>query len=204
MTAHAIVPRAWVGETAVLLATGPSLCAEDVQYCRGRAKVLAIKDAITLAPWADVLYGCGADSGRWWPTHGESLRAFTGLRYTLDPKAATWADVLTPGAMTGLSANPHTLNTGKNSGYQAINLAVLLGATTIVLLGYDLQPAPDGRQHFHGDHPWATAPLPYAEFLKAFPSLIDPLTRLGVRVVNSSRQTALTCFPRVPLAEVLA
>lgn len=203
MVSPAIVPRVWTGQTAVILATGPSLCVDDVEYCRGRAKVIAIKDAITLAPWADVLYGCGADSGRWWPTHGEALRGFIGLRYTLDPKAATWARVLQPGAMTGLSANPHVLNTGKNSGYQAINLAVLLGATTIVLLGYDLQPAADGRQHFHGDHPWTSSPLPYAEFLKTFPSLIDPLARLGVRVVNCSRQTALRCFPCLPLAKAL-
>src|SRR5690349_14752114 len=34
-------PR-WAGETVVCLATGPSLTAEDVASCRGKARVIAI------------------------------------------------------------------------------------------------------------------------------------------------------------------
>lgn len=201
--AFSTVPRIWDGATAVCLATGPSLTPADVAACRGRAKVIAIKDAIDLAPWADVLYGCGADSGQWWPRNGDRLATFPGLRFTLDPLAAKWAQVLTIGPELGLSADPDTLCHGRNSGYQAINLAVLLGATRVLLLGYDLQPGPRGESHVHGDHPWR-APLPFDAFLAAFSSIAAPLEAAGVTVINCTRRTALTVFPQMPIEEALA
>jgi len=44
------VPRLWPGETFVCLASGPSLTQADVDYCRGKARVIAIKDVLHLAP----------------------------------------------------------------------------------------------------------------------------------------------------------
>lgn len=208
MVTYSQVPRSWPGQTAVCLATGPSLCADDVAYCKGRAKVIAIKDAAYLAPWADVIYGPGADRGRWWPTHGPAISRLPGRRYTLDWRAAPWAEVLRQGGTAGLSTDPGRLCTGFNAGYQALNLATLHGASTVVLLGYDMQTAADGRTHYHGDHPWQKhSPWPadlFSYFLSAFASVVGVLERLGVRVLNCSRQTALTCFPQVPLTEALS
>ena len=198
----ASVPRLWTDETVVCLAGGPSLTVEDVEACRDRARVIAIKDAVRLAPWAEVLYSCGDDASSWWQRNVDLHASFTGLRYTLDPKAAAWAQVLRDTGMTGLETDPSGLRTGKNSGYQAINLAVHLGARRIVLLGYDMQPD-RGRHHWFGAHP-NPIPPPYAEFLPCFDSIVEPLRALGVEVVNATRRTALTCFPCVPLLEALA
>ncbi len=200
------VQQRWPNSTIAVLATGPSLCAADVDYCRGKATaVIAIKDAIDLAPWADVLYSCGSDTGQWWPRNGDRLASFPGLRYTLDPKAAKWATVLQLGAMTGLSTDPGALCTGKNSGFQAIGLAFLLGAIRILLLGFDQQPAADGREYFFGrSHPYARPAPPFAAFRPAFASIVEPLTAHGVSVINCSRVSALTVFPRQTLAEALA
>jgi hypothetical protein len=200
------VPRLWPGSTIVCLASGPSLTAEDVEFCRGKARVLAVKDCIRLAPWADVLYGAGSDGGQWWPQNGPTLTDYPGLRFTLDPKAAPWATVLKQTGFTGIETDPSGLRTGKTSGYQAINLAVHLGASTIVLLGYDLQEGPQGKQRWFGAHPWPTRP--WRELARmiapAFETATAPLRALGVRVINASRATALTCFERMPLAEALA
>lgn len=200
---YATVPRLWPGSTIVCLGTGPSLTTDDVDYCRGRARVVAIKHAIELAPWADVLYSCGSDAGQWWQRNGDALADYPGLRYTLDPKAAKWAQVLQNTGILGLEPAPTGLRTGKNSGFQAINLAAHLGASTIVLLGYDLQPSPDGRDHFFGKH-WHGNPPALHAFLELFASLVEPLRALGVRVLNATRSTRLTAFPCVPLAEALA
>lgn len=186
-------------ETIVCLAGGPSLTREDVDACRGRARVLAIKDAIRLAPWADVLYGCDA---KWWRHYGNDLQ-FSGQRFTLDHFASQWAEVLRNTGDTGLELEPGGVRTGKNSGYQAINLAVHLGAHRIVLLGYDMQPDDHDRDHWFGAHPWKTRP-PYGLFLQLFPSIVEPLKAIGVEVLNASRVSALTCFPRVTLSEALA
>ncbi len=208
MVTYATVPRSWEGQTAVCLGTGPSLCQEDVTYCQGRAKVIAIKDAVYLAPWADVLYGAGADRGHWWPTHGPKLTAFTGRRYTLDGRAAAWADVLRQGGRLGLSSDPAVLHTGMDSGYSAINLASLHGVSTVLLLGYDMQKADDGRTHYHGQHPWQEqTPWPgdlFRTLLMAYDTIVAALEALRVRVVNCSRETALTVFPRLTLREVLS
>jgi hypothetical protein len=200
------VPRAWPGSTIVCVASGPSLCADDVEACRGRARVLAIKDSIRLAPWADALYGAGSDRGGWWRLNGPRLESFTGLRFTLDPAAAKWAVVLKNTGLTGLERHPSGLRIGRNSGYQGINLAVHLGAKRIVLLGYDMQPSSDGRERWFGDHPWSA--LSWSELGKMcvpfFETMLPALAELGIRVINASRETALTCFSRQSIAEALA
>lgn len=200
---YATVPALWPGETVVCLGTGPSLTQADVDYCRDKARVIAIKHAIEWAPWADALYACGGDAGKWWQRNGDALASYAGLRYTLDPKAAPWASVLKNTGFIGLEASPDGLRTGKNSGYQAIGLAVHLGATRIVLLGYDMQPDAQDRDHFFGQH-WHHGRVPFRVFVELFESLIEPLRALGVQVLNASRATALTAFPCVALEEALA
>lgn len=200
------VPALWPGDTFVCIGSGPSLTQSDVDACRGRAPVIAIKDVIRLAPWADVLYGAGDDAlgDTWWKRHGPSL-TFPGLRYCMDPRARAWASVLKMDGERGLTDKRDSLTTGGHSGYQAINLAVHLGATRIVLLGYDLQSR-GGVQHFFGEHQHG-APgrkLPFDLFQFHFPSMVPALAARGVTVVNASRETALTIFPRVSLEEALA
>lgn len=196
------VPKLWPGDTFVLIGSGPSLIPEDVDLVRGRARVIAINSSYKRAPWADVLYAADA---KWW-TWEQGAPGFAGLKYAVaaaDP--VTWPDVqvLQNTGPLGLELEPTGLRTGFNSGYQAINLAVHLGAARILLLGYDLSPAPDGLTHWHGDHP-DRQPSPYGAMREAFPSLIEPLAALQISVVNCSRRTALTVFPRAPLDDELA
>ena len=193
------VERRWPGCTVVCFGGGPSLTRADVDVCRGRMRAIAINTAYQLAPWADVLYGCDA---KWWAWH-RGVPTFRGLKYALEPKAGAWpnAQVLENTGRTGLELAPTGLRHGKNSGYQAINLAVHLGAARIVLLGYDLQLGPRGEHHWHGAHPNRVAP--FLEVDAFFLTLVQPLAALGIEVLNCSRRTALTAFPRRPLEEVL-
>jgi len=159
--------------------------------------------AIRLAPWAEVLYGCDR---KWWVAHPETA-AFPGLKYSLE--AVDGRPDVVPLANTGhqgLEREPTGLRTGKNSGYQAINLAVHLGAARILLLGFDMQADGD-RTRWFGRHPYerARGPLPpFAAFLPHFQTLVAPLQAAGVEVVNCSRRTALTAFPCVALEDALA
>lgn len=197
------VPRQFPGETFVCLASGPSLTSADADACRGKARVIAIKDAFELAPWADVIYGAGADSSKWWDRNGDRvLKTSTGLRFALDPKAAKWATVLRWGAETGLAESPDTLALGRNSGYQAVNLAVHLGAAKIILLGYDLQRT-NGKENFH-DGPHKGPGDKYRGWLPLFETLVEPLKQLGVTVINCTPGSALECFAKMTLAEALS
>jgi len=162
--------------------------------------VIVINDAYRLAPWADVLFA--ADHG-WWKWH-EGVPSFSGLKYALHAGASEWpgVTVLRSTGIQGLELHPSGLRAGYNGGYQAINLATHLGASRIVLLGYDMQAPRRGPSHFFGEHP-NHARSPYGTFLEIFPSIVAPLQALGITVFNCSRSTALECFPRVALSEVL-
>ena len=191
------MPRLWPGETVVCLATGPSLTQADVDVCRGRARVIAINDAYRLAPFADVLF---AADGKWWKYHQP---AFSGLRYSLQQDAASHgATVLANTGYMGVEMDPRGLRTIKNSGGAAINLAVHLGASRVVLLGYDMAYA-GHRKHFFGDHPERLAGGAHpALFVPLFQTMVEPLRDAGVSIVNCTRTTALTCFPQLPLEHV--
>jgi hypothetical protein len=203
------VDRLWPGSTIVCIGSGPSLTDEDVAYCRDKARVIAINNNYQKAPWADVLYA--ADFG-WWKAH-DGVPSFQGLKVSItqhpNPKKR-YADVrvLTPVVGGGLDADPSKLRTGQvaqsagNSGFQAINLAVHLGANRILLLGYDMQRGKTGS-HWHPRHTHNELDPPVSSFLKSFPTLVDPLKKLGVSVINCSRATALHWFPKQPIDHAL-
>lgn len=200
----------WPGQTAVILGGGSSLTPEDVAYCRGKAKVIAIKEAVSLAPWADVLY---AGDAKWWRCH-QGEPTFHGLKYTIqqDPneeQIGDWPGVqaLRNTGPDGLERDPTGLRTGYNSGYQAIGLAVHLGVSRIVLLGFDCWTGPTGDQNWFARYPHVVkshhVPSPYPIFMQAFASLVDPIQAAGVEVVNASRWTMLRAFPFLSLEEAL-
>lgn len=191
-----VVPTLWPGSTIACVGTGPSLTAEDVALLQGRARVIVVNDAYKLAWWADVLYAADA---KWWAWH-KGVPSFGGLKYTAQPGAVRWPGVqmLRRTGLEGLELDPRGVRTGFNSGYQAINVAVHLGAARIVLLGYDMR-----GDHFFGKHPDRTKP-PFVLCLKKFGTLVAPLAARGITIVNATRDTALECFPRVSLEEALA
>jgi len=195
------VPRRWSGQTVVCIGGGPSLTPEDVLRVYGH-RVIAINDAYRLAPWADVLY---AADKKWIDWH-DGVPTFMGPKYSIESKDTTtrpdWRVLRNTGPL-GLEREPTGLRAGFNSGFQAINLSVHLGASRIVLLGYDMAPNPDGPSHWFGEHP-DKRPSPYPEMREAFDSLVEPLAALGIEVVNCSRRTALRAFPMRTLDEVFA
>lgn len=210
---YSTVEKLWPGETFVCLGSGPSLTAVDVNYCRDKARVIAVNDAYKLALWADVLYAC---DHKWWgwasknykgqhPHFKACVAHTTGHKYGLKPyPGVRLLRGNEPGTEYGLSLDPRALRTGFNSGYQAINLAVHLGAARIVLLGYDMRVdhRKRSRDHFFGQHPDHSIP-PVQACLTAFKTLIKPLAEAGVEIVNCTPDSALKCFPMRPLVEVV-
>ena len=200
-------PRLWPGETVACLGGGPSLTQADVDRLRGRARVIAINDAWRLATWADVLYGC---DWRWWLKH-RGVPGFAGLKVSLSNSHGHLVDypeirLLENTGVDGLEVRASGLRTGRNGGYQAINLAVHLGARRILLLGYDMRAATDGRTHWFGDHAdWPTRPSVYATaMLPHFAGLAAALRDAGVETINCTPGSVLTAFPMAEVETVLA
>lgn len=204
-----IVP-AWVGAVVAILGGGPSLTVEQVERVRiGRVRCIAINNSFMLAPWADMLYGADAS---WHAAHQESAN-FSGLRCGIENRYDRFTDdrihVVSradlPIATTTClpAAGDTTLIAGRNSLHQAMNLAILAGATTVLLLGCDGRRV-DGRTHWHGGHQGRTlADDFFDDMRRAFSAQENALMRRGIRVVNCSPGSAIDSFPKIALEDAL-
>lgn len=187
--------------TAICIASGPSLTQADVDFCRGKGKVYVVKECRHLAPWADVLYaadhdwwerekGCPDFAGEKWTVceEGDEKKAIKyGINYKYFQSQAKW------------SFDQSWLATGGNSGFQIINLAVLQGASRVILLGYDMGHAFNKPKHWWtGKYQRPIRSSNYKEFIEWF-NRAAPV--IPVPVINCTRNTALNCFVRLPLAE---
>lgn len=221
------VTRAWQGEIVACIACGPSLTREQLELVRASgAKTAVVNDAYLVAPWAELLYAC---DGKWWQWHSaglaktwpwarytkdevkRALAAFAGQKATLQHPSNTGTDPAvhrlkndseTTDKPDGLAARPDSLRTGRNSGYQLINLVAHSRPRRIVLVGYDMKH--DGRRsHAHDGHPAGSNNDVYREFVPYFAGLPAALAAIGVEIVNSTLDTAIKSLPSLPLREAL-
>ncbi len=178
------------GLTWVVIASGPSLTAEDCELVRKSGQqVIVTNTTFRLCPWADALFAFDA---RWWKIYGgEVAQTFSGRKVSSSQLAGKYgAEVI--------------MRRYRNSGASAIALAMDYDAARIVLLGFDMQAGPNGEAHWHGSHP---AELSNAESIRDWPRHFDLLAKhaakRNVEILNASRVSALTCFPIVELSNAL-
>lgn len=190
----------WRGEICVIVGGGPSAKGVDLELARGKAKLLAINNSWELAPWADALYACDE---RWWRANARAV-SFPGLKIT---QASECPEVvhrvlLVSGAT--IITEPGKIGSGQNSGFQASNLAVQFGATTLIWVGLDMRI--DQGLHWHGPHQSGLS-NPRLERVKRWREYLDgaagQFARLGVKVINASEVSALRNYPKMSLAEAL-
>lgn len=205
-------PRRWA-----ILASGPSLTKEDAEAVRG-LNVCVINSTHWLAPWADLLYACDP---HWWdwqhqnPELKAKLDAFEGEKWTqiegkdINRQKDDLIAVNKYGlryikslANPGLSSDPQFIHQGSNSGIQAINLVIHRGAKEIILLGYDLSGSAE-KPRWHGHHPNKVISN-WDRWVPLYTQVASDADRMGVKIINCSRNTALKCFPRMALTDALS
>lgn len=197
------VPRCFEGRTVAILASGPSMspAVADAVHAAD-VPAIAINTTFRLAPWAWMLYAADL---QWWQhrDHRDAAR-FAGLRVTIDIGAGDIPDGLLSlrrSGTNGFDADPENLRTGANSGYQAVHIAAHAGAARILLCGMDMQGG-----HWHGEHPRGLKVNTIEQFEKCcslFRTLVEPLKKCGVEVVNVTPGSRLDCFRRSTLEEEL-
>lgn len=205
--------RRYEGQVVVVAASGPSLekAVEKLEHSRG-VPIIAVNDAYRLLPWAHMLYACDSV---WWDVQG-GVPDFPGEKWsshTNDPRgrhndkraaaAAYGLKVIEGRPGRGFSEDPAAIHYGQNSGFQAVNLALLFGAAKVVLVGFDMRPV-NGKTHFFGEH---SPPLrniaSFDGFVRAFEEAVDSVPA-GVQIVNATWGSAIKCFPKVKLDDALA
>lgn len=195
------VPRIWNDDTCVVIGSGPSLSLEQIAHvslahARGQVKAIAVNDNYLAAPWADALYACDFNFWKWHFEFG-AVEFFDGLKVTIDEAAKQrWPQLVRligDKQAPGLSVNPGWLHCGKNSGYQAVNLAYLLGARRVLLIGFD-QKYVGNRQHYFKNRDYQTSSW-YESWQPYWQSVADAQDVLGLEVINCTPDSALMCFP---------
>lgn len=201
MTEFWTVPRTWEGETAYILAAGPSLYLVELERLRGRPTI-AVNFSYLKAPWADVIY---ATDGHFWPLVDDRQHQ-NSLKISVAESEVPGVLRLENTGLSGFEESPSGLRIGWTSTYAAINLAVHFGAARIVLLGVDMRTV-EGRTHWEGypcaDPKMETDPDFYRKYLMPnFDTLVAPLKARRVEVLNATPGSALHCFPLVPLKSI--
>lgn len=174
----------------------------------GPFRIVCVSDAYRRFLNADILYSC---DGAWWDAH-KGATEFAGERWSshrgdekhasdnkLDVAARYGLNLVEGAHEAGFSSNPAVIHYGCNSGFQAVNIALLKGATRIVLVGFDMRTV-DGKAHFFGDHPEGLRNnTDFRNFITAFRQAGAP-----VPIVNATPGSALDCYPMIRLEDALA
>jgi hypothetical protein len=209
-------PEPWFcGETVFVLGGGPSIDDVDLARLRDR-KVIVINSTAIAARDAGlddaVLFWM---DNSWWRKHQELCLSWRGSLVTKAriakgdaPDLIRLVDTVTqPGAPKNTIFPPPgspKIAWGRTSGHTAISLAIAMGAARVVLLGFDMRLADDGRSHHHDDYQRVTHAAVFADFLRHFEGWNRAALDTGVTVLNATPGSALDEFERVDLADELA
>lgn len=198
------------GETVFCLASGPSLTQEIADRIRcGRA--IAVNTSARLAPWADVLYF--TDSG-WYEPRRDLVANWAGLVISMSrtakrelPDKVRRVQGIGDPTLGGGGFPPlgtAGIRQGRSSGHTAVSLAIALGASRVVLVGYDMRVV-GGREHHHSEYTGPRDLDQYArEFVPAFDGWNAAALKVGVQILNATPQSAVQEFPFVDLDEVFS
>ncbi|KAA5923456.1 MULTISPECIES: hypothetical protein [Pantoea] len=177
-------------KTFICIASGPSLNASDCRLATASGHpVIVVNSCISLAPDCDHLFAADCS---WWDKYHSTLKT----------RAQCWTVSGRAHLRYGVNLFRPPDNDSFNSGQRAIQLAAHLGAERIILLGYDCSLA--NGTHWHGEHPDGLK-NPDGESIRRWQSEFQRLASSlpSVSIINCSRRTSLTCFPRAAPEEVL-
>lgn len=198
------VDNYWANEPAFLIGGGPSLKAFDFSLLRDVPHVIAVNAAFVDCPTAEVFVTEDArvierfaGTPEWKAFAGVKLFACPDDAYVAQiravapeveivhtrPKSKGWSKSLAEG-----------LSTSSNSMIPALNLADVLGANPICLLGVDCGSDP---KNYHARYPasWAMGTGQLESFRSDFTHWAAPNLRHR-RVVNLNRASAVDCWPK--------
>lgn len=223
------IPKIWEGQTAYILGGGASVVSQfgipdDVveavrsgempmsvysQYMEAlkSKNVIGVNAAFKLGSWMDFIYFMDKD---FMLTNRVALanypkKTVSTLPYT---EGEDWCLTVKGNTINGICAMPNTIAYNHNAGAGAINLAYHLGAKRIVLIGFDMKVV-SGMQHFHGDYinsELVRTPeheMGFSKHLQVFPAIKNDAELLGIEIINTSLESALNEFEKIPLERLL-
>lgn len=198
------VPREWPGERCFILCGGESINQQRKPIAKLRGRIIAVKHAVLLRPDADVMFFTAEpwDSLPLLPkfkgTYAVSRR---GKDVSVFPDYVKW--VTRTKDHDRLSDLPGQVG-GYDAGSSAIHLAYQLGATEIVLLGFDMTGGRWFVKSGEWKHPMPRIPEDhFRRHMGPLKSLAKDAKAKGIRIVNCSPISRVDAFERQPLETFL-
>lgn len=176
--------------TVICVASGPSLSSEDCELVQViNFPIITVNSSWSAIPSCQHIYAADCC---WWEEYSAEITS----------EAARWCGDEFTARRFGINWLPSAIPGSFNSGQRAIELAIHLGAKRILLLGYDCSIR--NGTHWHGNHALLSNPDKFSVVRWQ-----DEFSRLhavagGVEIINCSRFTRLTCFPRQSLETALS
>lgn len=234
MTWH--IPNLWKGGECWILGGGPSLTGQfDIPdkvvqgvltkelpltaYSPYMAAihgkhVIGVNMAFKIGNWVDMVFW---GDKKWYLTNRAAVASFKGLKVTCHPYFANGRfpnegikNVLKDTARSkGISQRPNSVSWNANSGSAAISIAAHMGATKIILVGFDMKLDVGFKQHWHSEYgamnrKGATPKsLPFNRHLSGFPHIARDALRMGITIINACPDSAIACFPRMSVKDIL-
>ena len=198
--------QAWKGERCFVIGGGPSLVNFDWDILKGAGRVIAVNRAIEKVPWADIMFSMDSRLYQWYHEQRnkmsqESLDAydnFKGLKVWLDSHCYHFQPDIHMVRWLGRSGVSLSLErgiySGGNSGYSALMLAVALGCSPIILLGYDMGHE-GGRTHWHNGYPAGSCNPLTRTWIQVFEDNAKKIKDAGIKVINANQNSNIRCFP---------
>jgi hypothetical protein len=215
------IPNKYIGQTVVVVATGPSINAQQLEHIheahqRKKCKIMTINNTYQLFD-TDIHVSC---NDNWWDYYWKNDPRLQELEKTADLWTRykqfaenTGINYIDSIVKDGLSKDPSYVHINNGSGPMGINFATLYGFTKIILIGHDMKFAKDydGKakkvgsepRHYFNEYPKEMQHWPSVKIGLSKPGVIDGLIQQyekmipdlkGIDVVNCTPDSALTCF----------
>lgn len=221
------IPKIWSGEDVWIIGGGPSAMRQfDVpeELIQSVVKngtplsvysnyfkpihnkhIIGINVAYMIGDWIDMVF---FGDSNFFLKQERGLSRFPNLKVSCHPNTdkVPWVKFLPHDKKhsKGISTNPKMVSWNQNSGAAAISVAAHAGAKRIILLGFDMSLDKQGGSHWHSVYRQGKKVIPpFQKHLKGFPEIAKDATRMGIEILNASPNSAIKCFRKVTVKEIL-
>lgn len=190
-----IPDREWDGQDACIVGGGASLASFNFDALRGRNSI-GCNDAFRLGH--DFIKICLFGDASWYEPNKWELEKFKGRIVTV---AQSLAQATVPW-IHSLLRQRTGLHTGGavgwnfSTGAAAVNVALLLGAVRIFLLGFDMKNSQQGKAHWHRYNDKPVKDYSYRKFITGFSHIQRdlPIKFPNARIFNVTDGSSLLPF----------